>query len=94
MTTEARMSAKGQITLPREMRDRLGLKSGDELVFTLVDGRYLVTPKNLDFNDLAGLLGDPPAGRATLEEIDETVMRTAGAAALGRQAPEDKKSAA
>lgn len=81
MATAARISSKGQVTLPRELREKLSLKAGDELVFTLIGDQCLVTPKNIDFNDLAGFLGTPPKGRATLEEIDETVTRAAGAAA-------------
>jgi AbrB family looped-hinge helix DNA binding protein len=76
-----KISPKGQITLPRELREALSLRAGDELVYTIVGDRVLVTPKNVDFNDLAGLLGAPPKGRATLAEIDETVAREAGAAA-------------
>jgi len=53
--------------------------------------------KNIDFNDLAGFLGAPPKGRATLEEIDETVTRAAGAAASGvggARKAQQKRSAA
>lgn len=78
------LSPKGQITLPKEMREELGLKAGDMVVYTIVDGQLVITPKSIDFNELAGLLGDPPAGRATLEEIDESVAEAAGADAAGR----------
>ncbi len=97
MATEARISSKGQVTLPRELREKLSLKAGDELVFTLIGDQCLVTPKNIDFNDLAGFLGAPPKGRATLEEIDETVTRAAGAAASGvggARKAQQKRSAA
>lgn len=75
------VSSKGQITLPKEMRERLGLKAGDELVFSVVGKDILLTPKSVDFNDLAGFLGDPPNGTATLEEIDNAVVRAGGKAA-------------
>lgn len=94
MPREAVISAKGQITLPREIREQLSLKPGDELLFTLIGDRCLVTPKNIDFNDLAGLLGEPPNGRASLDEIDATVLREAGAAAAGRTKSPQKRSAA
>jgi len=38
----------------------------------------VITPKSINFNDLAGLLGSPPNGRASLEEIDATVTDAAG----------------
>jgi AbrB family looped-hinge helix DNA binding protein len=75
------LSSKGQVTLPKDLRDAMGLKAGDELVYTLVGDNFLVTPKSIDFNDLAGFLGTPPNGAATLDEIDETVLRAGGSAA-------------
>lgn len=79
---EATMSAKGQITIPKEMRELLKLNPGDQMVYSVVDGEIVITPKNIDMKDLAGFLGTPPNGCATLEEIDEAVIRTAGANAL------------
>lgn len=76
------LSPKGQITLPKEMRDEIGIKAGDEVVFTVADGQIIMTPKSIDFNDLAGFLGDPPNGPATLEEIDATVREAGGRAAV------------
>lgn len=82
MWKELTLSPKGQITLPKEMREELGLEPGDSLVFTVVENRIIVTPKCFNFNDLAGFLGEPPAGRATLEEIDAAVMKAGGENAL------------
>ncbi|MES5100917.1 AbrB/MazE/SpoVT family DNA-binding domain-containing protein [Agrobacterium sp. BA1120] len=72
------LSSKGQVTLPKEMREALNLRPGDQIVYSIIDGEVVLTPKNVDFNDLAGLLGKPPRGRATLEEIDESVLKAAG----------------
>ncbi|XUY26234.1 AbrB/MazE/SpoVT family DNA-binding domain-containing protein [Agrobacterium sp. rho-8.1] len=66
------------MTLPKEMREALNLRPGDQIVYSIIDGEVVLTPKNVDFNDLAGVLGTPPRGRATLEEIDEVVLKTAG----------------
>jgi len=78
MGWEVVVSSKGQVTLPKDMREALDLRPGDQLVYSIIDGEVVLTPKNIDFNDLAGLLGKPPKGRATLEEIDETVSKAAG----------------
>lgn len=78
MMWEVTLSPKGQITLPKEMRDLLQLQPGDQLVYSVVDGEIVITPKNLNFNDLAGLLGEPPRGPATLEDIDASVLAAAG----------------
>ncbi|WP_245408906.1 AbrB/MazE/SpoVT family DNA-binding domain-containing protein [Rhizobium wuzhouense] len=88
------MSAKGQITIPKELREQLTLSPGDQMVFSVVDGEIVITPKNIDLKDLAGFLGTPPNGRATLEEIDETVVRTAGANALSANSDDPSDIAA
>lgn len=76
------LSPKGQITLPKELREELKLRPGDQMIHTVIDGRIVITPKNVDFNDLAGLLGAPPNGNATLEEIDDAVAQAGGANAF------------
>lgn len=78
MGWELTLSSKGQVTLPKEMREALNLRPGDQIVYSIIDGEVVLTPKNVDFNDLAGLLGKPPRGRATLEEIDESVLKAGG----------------
>ena len=90
---EATLSAKGQVTIPKEMREALNLRAGDQLIYSVVDGEVILTPKNIDFKDLAGLLGDPPNGPATLEEIDEAVVSAAGANVLDTDA-DDKSDVA
>ena len=79
MQWEMTISAKGQITIPKEMRELLDLRPGDQLIYSIIDGHVVVTPKNVDFNDLAGLLGKAPNGPASLEEIGQTVLKAAGA---------------
>jgi AbrB family looped-hinge helix DNA binding protein len=40
----SRVGPKGQVVIPKELRDRLGIRPGDEVVFSLVDGGVLVEP--------------------------------------------------
>lgn len=82
---EVTLSPKGQITIPKEMRELLQIRAGDQLVYSIVEGEIVITPKNIDLKDLAGFLGDPPKGPATLEEIDAEVMRAAGANVLSTE---------
>lgn len=40
----AKISAKGQISLPRQVREALGLSAGDRVVFSLEDGIATLLP--------------------------------------------------
>ena len=57
MTTDATLTSKGQTTIPKEIRDSLGLKAGDRMTFTLMPDRTVVMRiKNKSITQLAGLL--------------------------------------
>jgi antitoxin PrlF len=81
MWKDVTLSPKGQITLPKEAREILDLRAGDSIAVSVADGKLVLTPKNVNFNDLAGFLGKPPNGPATLDEIDETVAEEMARAA-------------
>ena len=53
MDVPATVTSKGQITLPKAIRDALGLRPGDRVYFRLHDGRAVLA-KIPDFLDLAG----------------------------------------
>jgi AbrB family looped-hinge helix DNA binding protein len=51
------ISSKGQVTLPKAVRDALGLKSGDGVNFVVKDGQAILKPvKVWTIDDLAGCL--------------------------------------
>jgi len=57
MSTEATLTSKGQTTIPKHIRDSLGMKTGDRLTFTLLSGGVvLLRVKNKSVMDLAGRL--------------------------------------
>jgi len=57
MSTEATLTSKGQTTIPKAIRDSLGLTTGDRMTFTLMpDGVVVMRVKNKRVSDLAGLL--------------------------------------
>jgi antitoxin PrlF len=75
------LTSKGQMTLPKAVRDDLKVGPGDEIELIKTDGQYVLRPRNVSAAALAGILGKPPAGRAmTVEEMDE---------ALGKALAED-----
>ena len=51
----ATLTSKGQTTIPKDIRDALGLKPSDELRFTLLtDGTVIMRAKRRDIADMAG----------------------------------------
>ena len=57
MNTDATLTSKGQTTIPKPIRDSLGMKAGDRMTFTLMpDGVVLMRVKNKRASELAGLL--------------------------------------
>ena len=91
---EVTLSPKGQVTIPKELRDLLGLRPGDQVIYSVIDNEIVITPKNIDLKDLAGLLGTPPNGPATLEQIDTAVAEAAGASVLSTAGDEKPDVAA
>lgn len=80
---KAKMTSKGQITVPKDVRLKLNLKPGDRVLFIVEDdGTVRLRPANKDISSLKGIL-PPPKRSATLEEIEEAIGRGAVADVLG-----------
>ncbi len=57
MTTNATLTSKGQTTIPKEIRDSLGMKPGDRMTFTLMpDATVVMQVKSKSVTKLAGML--------------------------------------
>lgn len=57
MPTDATLTSKGQTTIPKEIRDSLGMKPGDRMTFTLMpDATVVMRMKGRSVNELAGML--------------------------------------
>jgi AbrB family looped-hinge helix DNA binding protein len=72
MPASSTISSKGQVTVPIEVRHRLGLKAGDRVVFALEDGRIVLRPARAAKNPFEAYAGALPAF-STREEIDAWV---------------------
>ena len=69
-----RMTSKGQTTVPKEVRDYLGLSEGAQVEWIVEDGKATVRPRTLRAVDLAGFLGKPPGGLGLkIEEMDDVI---------------------
>ena len=85
MADATTMTTKGQVTVPREIRDRLGLRSGDKMAFTMLsDGTVVMRPKTRRLADLAGSLTRPGQPKVTVDDMNPFTA-SAAARATKRQ---------
>lgn len=74
MSTTATVSEKGQVTLPKHLRDRLGIRPGSRLEFRLAaDGSLQVQLMAVGSSALFGLLARSGDTARTLPEMDAAV---------------------
>ena len=64
MEAAAKLTAKGQVTIPKAVRDALGLREGDSVVFR-VEGRRAIVAPTKSLLDLAGTVSIPAEKRGT-----------------------------
>lgn len=60
MKNTATITSKGQVTIPQEVRRRLGLKQGDQVTFEIENGHTVLKPYRGEANPFtayAGALG-------------------------------------
>jgi antitoxin PrlF len=72
----ATVTSKGQVTLPKEIREQLKLEPGSRINF-VVDrkGRVTLTPLNYDFESLCGMLKSRAKHPVSIEEMNEAIAR-------------------
>ena len=81
MADPTTMTSKGQVTVPREIRDRLGLKAGDKMAFTMLsDGTVIMWPKTRRLIDLAGSLTRPGQPAVAVADMNPFTTRAAAIA--------------
>ena len=71
---EATVTSKGQITLPKNLRDTMHLKTGDKLVFEMLeDGVCLLRTKTLGVRVLKGCVSYKGAPK-TLDDMELAIV--------------------
>ena len=72
----ATLTSKGQITLPKAIRERLGLNAGSTLDFqVLPDNTITARAVIADARRVRGLLKSPHAAPLTVEQMDEGIAQ-------------------
>lgn len=69
----ATVTSKGQVTIPKEVRDALGLEAGHQIAFVVrEDGVAEIRPEKIDLMSLCGIL-KPSVRGVTLEDMEEAI---------------------
>jgi antitoxin PrlF len=74
---KATLTSKGQITVPKDVRDALGVEPGDRLAFRVAeDGTVTVVAETVDVRSLQGIVKSKVRG-ITIEDMNAAVRRAA-----------------
>ena len=69
------LTSKGRLTVPKVIRDRLGLHEGDRVEFRVTaEGRVVLEAPTVDLRDLRGVLKGPDR-RVTVDEMEEAARK-------------------
>ena len=70
------LTRKGQLTLPKPIREFLRVKAGDPVDFVIEDdGRVVVRPATVDVRELKGMLHRPGRAPVSVEDMDAAIAR-------------------
>ena len=68
--SEAAVTSKGQITIPADIRRRMGLHAKDRVVFTIMpDGTTVMRAKNKSIEELKGVLKNPTRKKVSISSM-------------------------
>lgn len=72
------LTTKGQITLPKQIRDKLNLDTGDPIDFVIQpNGDVLLKPVKFDIRKLQGILKSRKKRPISVEEMNEVIRSRA-----------------
>ncbi len=70
----ATVTSKGQVTIPKQVREHLGVKSGDKLEFRVgEDGGVTLLPVTRTADSVFGAFAHKAKGRVSASEVDRKV---------------------
>ena len=72
----ATVTSKGQVTIPKEVRDFLGLRFGDKIeIIIMENGTALIRPISKKVDDIFGKLHKPGRKAASVEEMNQAIRQ-------------------
>ena len=72
----ATITTKGQITIPKSIRDSLMLSTGDQIEFIVTDKREaLIRPISKKVDEVFGILHKPGRKTVSVEEMDAKIRQ-------------------
>jgi len=72
----ATVTSKGQVTIPKVVRDLMHIDAGDQIDFVVTErGDVLVRSVSLDVRALRGLLKRPRRKSVSVEEMNASILR-------------------
>jgi AbrB family looped-hinge helix DNA binding protein len=75
--SQATVTSKGQITIPKEVRSVLHLESGGKVDFLITDnGDAIMRPLSKATEDVFGMLSSPKRRTITVKEMDKKLKNT------------------
>jgi antitoxin PrlF len=70
----ATLTSKGQVTLPKSVRERLGVETGDRLEFIESEQGFLVVAATRDIRFLKGIIGRPKKP-VTIDDMNKAIEK-------------------
>jgi antitoxin PrlF len=72
----ATVTSKGQVTIPKPIRERLKVKAGDQIDFVTDEaGRVVLQPGSSELTELRGILAREGRRPVSLAEMDVAIAR-------------------
>lgn len=75
---EATVTSKGQLTIPKKIREKLNLHPGDKVSFEETkEGEVKISTQKKSILRLAGILHRPGQKKVSIEEMNEAIKQSA-----------------
>lgn len=72
------ITSKGQITIPKPVRQALGVDSGDRVEFVEIEkGQFAIVPANRSVHELNGLFRAKRSKPVSIEEMNSVIAKRA-----------------